>query len=146
MTDDLDPKIWERYGSTCPNCGGLPDDETHRPPCETCGYRTFRPTLTVRWWRDPETRFLSRPEYREWKEAHRFNLSEVPRGDNPELDAFVEHWRDTHGFLHPNLKLLPPLPFERLDPDPLKDIAAMIRYSPVKIDYPPMFFWLGEKP
>lgn len=56
-------------------------------------------TTPIRWWRDDATRFLSRPESRTASEARHFNLSEIPRGDNPELDVFVASWRDSHGFL-----------------------------------------------
>jgi hypothetical protein len=62
----------------------------------------------VRWWRDDVDRFVARGERRH------FNLSEVPRGDNPELDAFVEHWQDTIGFA--GFDALPPLEFEHLEP------------------------------
>lgn len=55
----------------------------------------------VRWWRDDETRFMPRPEFRAFVDARRFNLSEVPRGDNPELDALVEDCRDKGNLVDP---------------------------------------------
>ncbi len=82
----------------------------------------------VRWWRDDETRYMSRPELRAFGERRHFNLSEVPRGDNPELDAFVEHWRDTIGFRNPDFDFattFEPMP-ER---SPIDDIIEMRRYD-----------------
>jgi hypothetical protein len=87
------------------------------------------PVLTpVRWWRDDETRYLSRPEYRAVLDRRRFNLSEVPRGDNPELDAFVEHWRDTIGFLHPDF-VLPLSTIDYFAPTPEADPIGDVRWS-----------------
>lgn len=93
-------------------------------------------TTPVRWWRDDETRYMTRSEYRQVSERRHFNLSDVPRGDNPELDAFVEHWRDTHGFFP-----CVPLKWERLEPDPLADIR--VRFES-KMPMPLSFFALGR--
>lgn len=79
----------------------------------------------VRWWRDECTRYMTRAELGTIN--RRFNLSEVPRGDDPDLDAFVANWRDTIGFYNPGLHL-PPMPhFKTAEPDPIADIAAGLR-------------------
>jgi hypothetical protein len=111
----------------CKTCGLSEDSGTHWAPKWSGGhdYVPLPPTLTVRWWRDPEDRYLSRPEYHKRQERRHFNLSEVPRGDNPELDAFVEHYRDTIGFAHPGFI------YYRYDPDPIKDV---LRYHTTHID------------
>ena len=87
----------------------------------------------VRWWRDDATRFVSRDERRH------FNLSEVPRGDNPELDAFVENWRDTIGFFP-----IAPLQFEQLDPMPGADPFVSMRYPPPPLRMTGCFFDLDD--
>ena len=74
-------------------------------------------TTPFRWWRDDDARYLLRHEHRH------FNLSEVPRGDNPELDEFVAHWRDTIGFINPAWSLLPAIEFETL---PAQDVEPFI--------------------
>lgn len=86
------------------------------------------PVLTVRWWRDPADRFLSRAEYSDLKRRRRFDLSEIPRGDDPELDAFVAKWRDDIGFAREWMCV--PMEFERLDPDPLADVKIAMRWPP----------------
>lgn len=124
------------YPMLCPECGGTPADTC--TGCTTCGRRDTNPQLRpARWWRDDETRYLTRAEYSDMKRRPHFNLSEIPRGDNPELDAFVEKWRDEHGFVRPEF-VMPPMEFERLEPmDPIADIKA--NFPPVK-----PFFALGE--
>lgn len=89
------------------------------------GTTVIAPTLSpIRWWRDDEIRYLPRPEYRAALERRHFNLSEIPRGEHPELDAFVADYRDRVGFF-PIVPLVP-LVFEQLKPmDPLDDVARM---------------------
>lgn len=85
--------------------------------------------LPVRWWRDDETRFMSRADYRGALERRRFNLSEVPRGDNPELDADVDRWRDEGQLASPFWSApIVPMEFERLEPDPIAAVIAQLRY------------------
>lgn len=79
------------------------------------------PTLTARWWAYPEERHVSRFDRR------RFNLSDVPRGDDAELDAMVADWRD-RGMLC-KVDLIVPMEFEQLDP--LEKAEFHIRF-----DYP----------
>lgn len=79
---------------------------------------TTYPTLTVRWWRDPVDRFLSR--------------AEIPRGDNPEIDAEVAGLVDRGGCMA-KFDYVRPMEFEQLDPDPIADVKIAMRYPPPKV-------------
>jgi len=77
-------------------------DDAYRPLFVEVTVPVTAPTLRpVRWWRDDHDRYVSRFDRR------RFNLSEIKRGDCPTLDAFVDNWRDTIGFVNPMWSLSP---------------------------------------
>lgn len=85
-------------------------------------------TTPVRWWRDDEDRYLTRSEFRAKSERRHFNLSEVPRGDNPELDALVAIWRDRGALYNPEF-FLPPSTIDYFAPTPKPDpLADVFRF------------------
>jgi hypothetical protein len=89
----------------------------------------------IRWWRDDETRYMSRDEYRSHIGAARFDLAKVPLMD-PLLDERVRWWIK-HGR---KMEFVEPVPFERLEPcDPIADIRV---HFPDGFQEPKPFFAL----
>lgn len=99
------------------------------------------PALTARWWRAPGDRHLSRAEYSEMKRRPHFNLSEIPRGDHPDVDDHVAWWIE-HGLR----TMIEPLPFRMLDPQPplgddvIRDVQRSIAAMPAVM---PLFIVFG---
>lgn len=103
------------------------------------------PTLTARWWRAPEERHLSRAEYSDMRRRPHFNLSEIPRGDHPDLDEHVAWWVE-HG-LREMIRPVEfrPVEFETLpaQPSASEDVIADVRRALAAPAPMPLFIVFG---
>lgn len=99
---------------------------------------TYPEISPARWWRDDETRYLSRAEYSEHRRRPRFELAAIPR-INPELDDFVDRYFARQA-LDEAFDFIKPLEFEQLEPNPLADVMVAMRYPPLPVEPFVMFF------